>query len=74
MGYHPYIMTYIKDKTTYKAVMFACNLLRKGLSYTKAIGVAATYYNVNPDDIRHFVSQRSGRSQANKKIRKYKED
>ena len=74
MGYHPYLMDYIDNKDTFKAVMYACNLLKRGTSYTKAIGVASSFYEVNPDDVRHFVSQRSGRKQANQKSRKYKED
>jgi hypothetical protein len=71
MANHPYSMDYIDDKDTYKAVMFACSLLKKGESYTKAIAVASRYYDANPDDVRHFVSQRSGRKQANKKSAKY---
>lgn len=74
MGFYAYSMDYIDDKNTFKAVMFACDLLKKGNSYTKSIGIASRYYNVNPDDIRHFVSQRSGRKQANYKSKKYKED
>ena len=64
-------MDYISDRATYKAVMFACDLLKQGKSYTSAIGIACRYYEANPDDVRHFVSQRSGRKQANIKSRKY---
>lgn len=71
MGHHAYPMDYIKDKDLFKAVMFACDLLKQGKSYTKSIGLASSYYDVNPDDVRHFVSQRSGRKQANMKSRKY---
>ncbi len=71
MGNHAYSMDFISDKNTYKAVMFACSMLKQGRSYTSAIGIASKYYNVNPDDVRHFVSQRSGRKQANIKARKY---
>lgn len=71
MGSHAYSMDYIDDPNTFKAVMFACDLLKEGRSYTKAIGIASSYYKVNPDDVRHFVSQRSGRKQANIKARKY---
>ena len=74
MANHAYSMDYIPDKNTYKAVMFACELLKKGESYTKAIGVSCTYYDANPDDVRHYVSQRSARKQANMKSRLYKED
>jgi hypothetical protein len=71
MASHPYSMDYINDKATYKAVMFACNLLKQGKSYTSAIGIACRYYGANPDDVRHFVSQRSGRKQANIKSRRF---
>lgn len=71
MSNHAYFMDYIPDRNTYKAVMFACNMLKKGESYNKAIGIACSYYDANPDDVRHFVSQRSGRKQANKKARLY---
>ena len=71
MASHPYSMDYINDKATYKAVMFACNLLKQGKSYKSAIGIACRYYGANPDDVRHFVSQRSGRKQANIKSRRF---
>jgi len=74
MGSHPYSMDYISDKATYRAVMFACKLLQEGNNYTKAIGVACRYYKANPDDVRHFVSQRGARKQANRNSRKYMED
>lgn len=70
---HPYIMDYIDDPKTFKAVMFACELLKKGNSYNKAVAIASRYYDVSPDDIRHFVSQRSARKQENMKNRRYKE-
>lgn len=63
---HKYVMDYIEDPVVYKAVMFACNLLKKGNSYNSAILISSNYYRVDPDDVRHYVSQRSGRSQANR--------
>lgn len=71
MANHAYAMDYISDRDTYKAVMFACKLLQEGNSYTKAVGIACRYYDANPDDVRHFLSQRSGRKQANIKAKKY---
>lgn len=71
MANHAYAMDYIDNKDTYKAVMFACKLLQQGKSYTSAIGIACNYYDANPEDVKHFVSQRSGRKQANKKNKKY---
>ena len=74
MGNHAYAMDYINDKDTYKAVMFACKLLKQGKSYTSAVGIACKYYGANPDDVRHFVSQRSGRKQANERSRKFEDE
>ena len=71
MANHPYSMDFISNKNTYKAVMFACDLLKKGNSYIKSIGIACKYYNANPEDVKHYVSQRSGRKQANIKNKKY---
>jgi len=71
MSSYGYSMDYIDDKDTYKAVMFACSLLKDGNSFTKSIGVASNYYNVNPNDVRHFVSQRGRRKQINEKSKRY---
>lgn len=70
MANHAYSMDYISDKDTFRAVMFACKLLKGGKSYTKSIAIACDYYGVNPDDVRHFVAQRGGRARANKARRK----
>lgn len=67
MGNHAYAMDYIADKPTYKAVMFACDMLKKGTNYSKAVSVACKYYGANPYDVRHYLSQRSGRAQANRR-------
>lgn len=68
-----YIMGYIKDKDVYKAVMFACSLLKKGKSYHDAVRIAASYYDADIEQVRHYMSQRSGRSQTgNRKGRKYR--
>ena len=69
-----YDMDYIDDKDTFKAVMWVCKMLKEGKTYNSAIGIACRYYDVNPNDVRHFVAQRSGRKQANIKRRRYKED
>mgnify|MGYP006923245020 CR=1 FL=1 len=71
MANHAYPMDYIEDKDTYKAVMFACKLLKQGKSYTSAVGIACNYYDANPEDVRHYLSQRSGRKQANIKNKKH---
>ncbi len=71
MAYYEYPMDYIKDKNTYKAVMFACSLLKQGKSYTSAVKIACNYYDTDPDDVRHYLSQRSGRKQANIRSRNH---
>lgn len=37
---YDYIMDYIADKDTYKAVMFACRMIRQGTNYNQAIRTA----------------------------------
>lgn len=60
---HAYIMDYIDDKDLYKAVMFACTMLRQGTPYMTAIRKASYYYQVDMDDVKHYVSQRGGRKE-----------
>ena len=62
---HRYSMDFIDDKQTYKAVMFACDMLKNGTAYSKAVRVASDYYDVDPYEVRHYLSQKSGRKQAN---------
>ena len=61
-----YLMDYIEDKDTYKAVMFACNMLKQGKEYNQAIRIASNYYDVDMDDVRHYVAQRGRRVQVKK--------
>lgn len=60
---YDYIMDYIADKDTYKAVMFACRMIRQGTNYNQAIRTACRYYDCDMDDVRHYVSQRGSRIQ-----------
>ena len=64
-----YAIVYLTEGGSAK--LLTVDAIDKGESYTKAIAVASRYYDANPDDVRHFVSQRSGRKQANKKSAKY---
>ena len=66
MSQHEFVMDYIEDKAVLKAVMFACSLLKKGKNYSSAVRIASRYYDVDAGDVRHYLSQRSGRSQANR--------
>lgn len=59
----PYAMDYISDKDTYKAVMYCCSLIRKyKKGYHEAVRIASYTYKVPMEDIRHYMSQRSGRN------------
>lgn len=61
---YDYIMDYIADKDTYKAVMFACKMLKEGRDFNQAIRTASRWYDVDMDDVRHYVSQRGARRRA----------
>lgn len=61
---YDYIMDYISDKDTYKAVMFACKMIRDGRDFNSAIRIACRYYDTDMDDVRHYVSQRGRRRQV----------
>lgn len=61
-----HVMDYIPDKDLYAAVMFACKMVKDGTDYHDAVRRASRYYDVEADDVRHYMSQRSGRTRANK--------
>ncbi len=61
---YDYIMDFIDNKDTYKAVMFACKMIRQGKEYNQAIRTACRYYDVDMKDVRHYVSQRGRRMQV----------
>lgn len=61
---YDYIMDYISDKDVYKAVMFACQMVRQGRDFHTAVRIASRYYDVDMDDVRHYVSQRGRRRQV----------
>lgn len=56
-----YIMDYIQDKSLYKAVMFACSMIREGTKPNIAVDRAAKYYKVGTSDVARYVGQRGGR-------------
>ncbi len=57
-----YAMDYISDKDTYKAVMFACKMIKDGKGVRTSCRIAAHYYQCDVDDVNHYVSQRGGRN------------
>ncbi len=56
-----YIMDYIPNKNTYKAVMFACKMIKSGTGFHQAIRTACRYHGADMDEVRHYVAQRGGR-------------
>lgn len=69
-----YKMDYISDKEVYKAVMYACKLMKPPYNkyYSEAIGIASRTYDVDYDMVQHYVSQRSGRKKGKNAGIKYK--
>ena len=64
---HEYVMDYIPDKDVYQAVMYCCWILKNTPKrYNDAVRMAAYKYDVPMSEVRHYMSQRSGRSQAGK--------
>lgn len=71
-----YKYPYINDKTMYKAVLFACSMLRDNGYFNKACEISANYYSVNLEELKNHVIARTtaGRKaqQKNAPKRKYK--
>lgn len=69
-----YKMDYISDKEVYKAVMYACTLMKPPYNkyYSDAIGIASRTYGVDYSEVQHYVSQRSGRKKGKNTGIKYK--
>ena len=63
---YDYVMDYIEDKTLYKAVMFARQMIRDGEYPSHAIRKASKYYKRDMGDIAHYVGQ-CGSRRANEK-------
>lgn len=56
---HKYVMDYIDDPDTYKAVMYAVKLHRQyGKDYLDAIRIAAYTYHVDMTEVAKYVGQR----------------
>ena len=67
---YDYLMDYIPDKDLYKAVMFACKIMRGGTTPELAIRRAAKYYDVDMSDVAHYVGQRGNRIKEERKEEK----
>ena len=62
-----YVMGYIKNKTLFKAVMFARNMMRDGTDPAIANSRAAKYYKVKVSDVAHHTGTVAGRISGFKK-------
>lgn len=62
-----YPMDFIPDKELFKAVMFARQMIKQGLRVDISCYRAATYYGFQTCEVAHYIGQRGGRSNAQKK-------
>jgi hypothetical protein len=62
-----YTMDYIPDKTVYKAVMFARQMMRNGTPPPIANSRAAKYYGISSSDVAHYTGQNANRIKTIKK-------
>ena len=64
MKKHGNLMSYIKDKDVYKAVMFARKMRKDGVPTGLAIFKASRYYKVDQTDVAHYMGQLGGNVKA----------
>ena len=67
-----YKYPFIADKELYKAVMFACKMIREEGFFNKAVARAADYYNVDEEDVAREVRKRQAAGQKGKPLGKMK--
>ena len=63
---YDYVMDKASDKDTFRAVMYACDMIRKGKLPSNAIRIASRYYNCDMSEVAKLVGQRGGRTNAEK--------
>lgn len=61
---YEYLMDKASDKDTFKAVMFACKMIRQGMMPANAIRKASMYYDCDMSEVAKLVGQRGGRTNA----------
>lgn len=64
---HKYLMDYIPDPDVYKAVMYARDMIRKGVKPQIAIRKASFHYHVDAKDTAHYVGQCAGRKASERR-------
>jgi len=62
-----YLMDYIPDKSVFRAVMFARNMIRQGKEPSIAIRRASNYFDVDMTDVAHYVGQCGGRKEKKRR-------
>lgn len=65
---YKYLHDYIADRNIYKAVCFASKMIRQGRAPQRAIRIAAHYYGVDMSEVAHYVAQKGGRINAERRI------
>ena len=71
--FYDYLMDLAPDKSTFKAVMFACNMIRDGTNPGQAIRTASRYYDVDMDDVARLVGNVAGEETPKKGQQRPKE-
>lgn len=66
---YDYLMDKASDKETFKAVMFACKMIREGKTPSIAIRTASRYYDCDMSEVASLVGQRGGRTNGEKSAR-----
>lgn len=61
---YDYLMDIASDKDTFKAVMFACKMIREGKIPQNAIRIASRYYDCDMGEVAKLVGQRGGRTNS----------
>lgn len=57
-------MPYIADKTMFKAVMFACKIIREKGWFNKAVKTASNYYGVDAEELAKHIRARQSVGQT----------
>lgn len=61
---YDYLMDKASDKDTFKAVMFACKMIREGKTPQNAIRTASRYYDCDMAEVAKLIGQRGGRTRG----------
>jgi len=62
-----YLLDYISDRTLFKAVMFARQMMREGTSARRSNAIAAKYYGKDVSDVARYTGQVASRCRNNRR-------